>query len=424
MSLLLKIPSKTQAYLFAKRDLAQDKFDVTKFRFGYENIIDIPLPWAYYKFESDGNDYSGNGHHLSQDNLWPEVELTSPAYGGSMGGGGSEEYPVTQVVVDWLEMEGVDDWGMVPPYTFLQDPIAGTHAEVSSPNTTSGDIDVLGKFTAVSIDLLSEYLNKNRYWVKFWVINTPPMPDPEEASYVDVFTIFSHPDAYNNYLTFGNPGPTGQRFKSFTSALLRIDVSSWAGGSVSWTQGIVFKGPQAYEWEYHGDYPSYSSGVVGNGVLFDSDLPSEKPNNTYAELLYTEDVPPINNGNFTCAFWFYGEGSEYASILCGFECDLESTGGDYDISIYTDYQFIYAPGAITPNTWHFICFYFDGTGLYLEIDNIPIASDIEDIEGSVEEGSYQTHVGWPYNGKFKVDELRIYLAALTVEQRTQLYNAR
>ena len=51
MTNVLKIPANSQAYLFATRDIAQDKFDVRRFAYDFVNVVAFPEPWAYYKFE-------------------------------------------------------------------------------------------------------------------------------------------------------------------------------------------------------------------------------------------------------------------------------------------------------------------------------------------------------------------------------------
>jgi len=53
MTKILRIPANSQAYLLAKRDSARDKFDVTKFVFGYENAAAFPPAWAYWKMEEE-----------------------------------------------------------------------------------------------------------------------------------------------------------------------------------------------------------------------------------------------------------------------------------------------------------------------------------------------------------------------------------
>jgi hypothetical protein len=65
---IIKIPANSQAYLYAKRDANQDKFDVNKFVFGYLNTSAFPFGWwAYWKFEESSGpfmDSTGNEHHL------------------------------------------------------------------------------------------------------------------------------------------------------------------------------------------------------------------------------------------------------------------------------------------------------------------------------------------------------------------------
>ncbi len=67
MTNILRIPANTQAYLFVRRDIAQDKFDVKKFVYDYVNAESFPPAWAYWKMEEDGTnrlDSSGNGRYL------------------------------------------------------------------------------------------------------------------------------------------------------------------------------------------------------------------------------------------------------------------------------------------------------------------------------------------------------------------------
>lgn len=91
MTLILRIAPNTQAYLFAKRDVAQDKFDVTKFRYNYGGAATFPDPWAYWKFTDEGSiglDYTGNGHTMSWWDFIPpgydEGEIAALYDGGAV----------------------------------------------------------------------------------------------------------------------------------------------------------------------------------------------------------------------------------------------------------------------------------------------------------------------------------------------------
>jgi hypothetical protein len=87
-------------------------------------------------------------------------------------------------------------------------------------------------------------------------------------------------------------------------------------------------------------------------------------------------------------------------------------------------DYIYAEG------WHFICLYYDGTGLYLEVDNGLVDSDLGSWEDyGVDLGPWSI---WPwvdhsegYDASHGVgfDEVGIWLVALTEAQRTYLYNS-
>lgn len=101
---------------------------------------------------------------------------------------------------------------------------------------------------------------------------------------------------------------------------------------------------------------------------------------------------------------------------CYFEAGSES-GGAVSWAIY-DF-----------NVWYFVCVYYDGTGLHLEVNNVEVASDaVVPTFDLVDEFSWGgTWVGYPHpsasppTGYF--DEVGIWLQALTAGQRAQLYNS-
>ena len=120
-NLILKIPGNSKAYLFAKRDDAQDKFDVKKFLFNYGVATEAAAPppiyltltglwlsnsiladwdvgisqtrldpdWydgnTTYYFEVYGNKYAGTSHTVTlvdeEDNEYAEIEFTADSGG-------------------------------------------------------------------------------------------------------------------------------------------------------------------------------------------------------------------------------------------------------------------------------------------------------------------------------------------------------
>ncbi len=70
MANIIRIPANSQVYLTARRNTAQDKFNVIEYVYPYENAEAFPPAWAYWKCEeTSGNraDATGNG------NAWNEI---------------------------------------------------------------------------------------------------------------------------------------------------------------------------------------------------------------------------------------------------------------------------------------------------------------------------------------------------------------
>lgn len=64
---IIPIAPNTQAYLTARRDVSQDKFDVVDYVFQYANAAPFPSAWGYWKLEETSGsraDSSGNNRSL------------------------------------------------------------------------------------------------------------------------------------------------------------------------------------------------------------------------------------------------------------------------------------------------------------------------------------------------------------------------
>jgi hypothetical protein len=125
-------------------------------------------------------------------------------------------------------------------------------------------------------------------------------------------------------------------------------------------------------------------------------------------------------------------GTNYGEVYISFTTNY-GTKGFWDIYLYTDnnngeyleidYD-VYPNNILDPDVWGFICIYHDGVGLHLEVNNVEVgfASGPSGLD---------TISCWPLGDWYdnlniqnqnSLDEVGIWLTALTTEQRSQLYN--
>jgi hypothetical protein len=173
-----------------------------------------------------------------------------------------------------------------------------------------------------------------------------------------------------------------------------------------------------YYWET--EHVGIATGKLGNAAKFFTD------DNCALNL---EDGPDFSNDTqWTVTFWFNGtdlvaDSSTPVEIECGFDyLDIgyySNGGNNFNFSLLAGNRSIDVNITLTVGDWHFVAIYYDGIGIYLEVDNVLIASDI----GRTGISDYYSMVVTGYEpGNGYVDELGVWLIALTAEQRSQLWN--
>jgi len=175
--------------------------------------------------------------------------------------------------------------------------------------------------------------------------------------------------------------------------------------------------------------PGNTVAKLANGVLF----PANSSATDYA--LRNSDINL--GGLWTIAFWFKGvDIVTYGWTLIEMSLrKLTSPWTDFlGIDIYpqndgTANFYITKSGTALDETFvldcttmHFVCIYYDGTGVYLEVDNVEKGSVIES-SGIADEAARFTLSGAYSNLKGCADELGIWAVALTSDQRAQLWNS-
>jgi hypothetical protein len=143
---------------------------------------------------------------------------------------------------------------------------------------------------------------------------------------------------------------------------------------------------------------------------------------------------PNLNGKtgYTYAFWFKPKYLSYRSsynavgfnIVLGANVNRSNSTGKWRFEVWNDYADIDCGYILDDETEHLAVIYFDGSKLYLEIDNVPVAnasSDAYDYDTDGYSagiyGAYQTGYceGWARN-------FGIWEVMLTPAQRAQLWN--
>jgi hypothetical protein len=199
-----------------------------------------------------------------------------------------------------------------------------------------------------------------------------------------------------------------------------------------------------YTESYH-RAPGYATGVIGNAVSLDRvELPYG------VTMLQTASGPtaPVDS-HFTYVMWvnipaLTEPGISGATLLeftaLGY-ADLSFYANDYDfegnkgiairatagLDVYIMPELVAGTDPrvfeFTPSTWHFVVLYYDGTGLYLEVDNVLVASDLGSC--TTVNGEMATLIGGAQFGvdPTLVDLAGVYLEAIDSAMRTQLYNS-
>ena len=192
--------------------------------------------------------------------------------------------------------------------------------------------------------------------------------------------------------------------------------------------------------------PTQATGKVGNCAEFVGDGYSDSPH-----FQISDSFPLGTDQNFTVAFWLKSTRSDTGSMIryfyllavdyadwwnqidfelwCGNPYEVDglycwATAGYYD----EEYNWHAVEAATDPNsytleenTWHFICFYYDGGGIYLEVDNALVASGLGKHGMTVQPDMLR--LGFPDNSQtVHLDELGIWDVALTQAQREYLWN--
>lgn len=79
----------------------------------------------------------------------------------------------------------------------------------------------------------------------------------------------------------------------------------------------------------------------------------------------------------------------------------------------------------TENEWHFYCLWYDGTGLYLEVDNVLVNQALGQHPAIGTASRVYLDISWNPGGGVvsAADELGVWTQALTADERTYLYNS-
>ena len=173
-----------------------------------------------------------------------------------------------------------------------------------------------------------------------------------------------------------------------------------------------------------------------------------------------ESFPISPSQPFTIAGWFRsnqlgGTGIYYNYLwisLYDYDADEEATitlgiSGYYQeyatqdlyviaaVGMYTDTEeWIWSasdcsttPASFSPteDEWHFYCLYYDGNGLYLEVDNVAVGQALGQHPATGTASRIIIEIDWDPGGGVvsAVDELGIWTQALTSEQRSYLWNS-
>lgn len=109
--LILRLAGNTQAYLKVQHDGLQDKHDVRRFTYNYDNAVPFPIPWAYYKLNETADpwvsaaDSVGGGGTLIEGSgpgpSWDAVEQAA-------------KFDVTEFFADTAERYEEPQWYFKP----------------------------------------------------------------------------------------------------------------------------------------------------------------------------------------------------------------------------------------------------------------------------------------------------------------------
>jgi len=86
----------------------------------------------------------------------------------------------------------------------------------------------------------------------------------------------------------------------------------------------------------------------------------------------------------------------------------------------------YGPANIAPDEWHLVVMYWDGTGLFVEVDN-QAHVHVDAVNNGIDYPGGDISMGWVYeeNATFAVDEMDIWVgddALQAIAQRSTLWN--
>jgi hypothetical protein len=160
-----------------------------------------------------------------------------------------------------------------------------------------------------------------------------------------------------------------------------------------------------------------TTGIIGNAVLFDFGN---------KRLSRSEAWDPTSDKHFMMAVWLKrGATAGMIEINSNFGLYYEYASGPAKnwISAWTDGQYLDTGTAdIDPATRHLIVLYYDGTGLYLEVDNVAKANDADTSSGFASNYNV-TYIGNSLVGD--ADEFGIWEGAAAdaaIARRAELWN--
>lgn len=193
-----------------------------------------------------------------------------------------------------------------------------------------------------------------------------------------------------------------------------LDTDLWAYWTFDETSGTRFDSVDSHHLTPTGC--SFSTGKINNCVTFGS----------VTDVLQLGDPGPFED-NFTIGFWIKAGGSATGYCLdinsdCAVYVDRNSSGNIW-FSAYTSSLGVMTTNTWSPDTWHLVVVYYNGTGLYLEVDNVLQDSDLG-TSGNSSPSSYDLYIGYPASSNYAyLDEYGIWSRALTQSERAWLYNS-
>jgi len=414
---VIRIPALSKGYLWTVYDAIRDLFDVKK-------LVIMPsefgLLWAWWRFEEDVDsggsdvsrvDSSGNGHDFEVLRTWPVANSKNV---GSYGGGHGDEH-VTAV------KGGLYRGPLGGPYDEL---VPGSYFETSYPNDLSFDLDVTSEVNSNWLNHpdVSTERYKKRIWIYYSLTDEYHNQGWEEVTWESDQGFATVTGDYPK-ISYGGLPHNWRRLYPFAGDF--VDLLGFnIVGSVIWngtyyldilveliaTTGVANEPTNVY--------PSSDVGVCGQDLTIEVD--------GQGVWLNPNTFPMNGNGDtqFSYVAWIKPGGDGIRIVgECSIIFSLESSG-KYSLLVTIGNLSVLTADIYDADTWYFVVAYFDGTGLYVEVDNSLVGSDLADNHGETGQSYlYVTGLSATEGSYSELDEFRIYLGALTADQRNELWNS-